>query len=173
MCITITPIKLRKPFTLRDTEREEIQSAQLVQSEKDLLFIKKGEKTYSESRVGARYGSGARGWLTHRSLDSQPGVTRVCQGSTFLPHPSSSSPGSQNPFLWLLAQLLPQGSAAPAFLPTCRGGLPSPLQPALLSAPQNSSWRRGCRDAEAALWDRRGAECGEDFVLYFPWRGPR
>lgn len=32
------------------------------------------------------------------------------------------------------------------------------LQPSLLSAPQNSGWRRGCRDAETPLWDQSRAK---------------
>lgn len=110
-------------------------------------------------------------------------------GSMFLPHPSSSSPGSQNNFLWFLDELLPKGTAAPAFLPTCRearqegmgshhpSSHPSPLHPKTAAGGGGAGMGDG--EAAGALWDQSGAECSgrgmcrREFCFVFPWRGGR
>lgn len=107
------------PHQIKETfhtqrHREGGNSISVISSiRKDLLFIKKGEKR----TVGAGWepgtAPGGEGG-THRS-GARPGVAGLgspaagdegLPGSVLLPHPNSSSPGSQNPLLWFLGELL-------------------------------------------------------------------
>lgn len=116
------------PHQIKETfhtqrQREGGNSISIISSiRKELLFIKKGKK--AQQKQGRRQGSFRAERPARAHTAAAPGTVRpragrpaACAkgspGSVLPPHTSSSSPGSRNPFLQFLGELLPGGSFPP------------------------------------------------------------